>query len=86
MVIWAETQEKARRFAESARLGTGGVIFAGNRSARSLRGLKPTAILEVDGARHLPGGAEVRLTLNAGVQRAPRQVPWLQLGQLVVEA
>lgn len=86
LVIWAETQNEARDFAQAARVGSGGVIFAGNRMARSLDGLRPSAIIEVGGARHLPGGADMLAVLQRATYKASKPVPWLQLGELSVPA
>lgn len=81
LVIWTATQEESRAFAQAARVGRGGVIFAGNGSARSLEGLRPSAIIEVDGARHKPGGAEVLAVLQRASHKTNKPVPWLQLGE-----
>lgn len=88
LVIWARTQDEAREFAHKARLGRGGVIFAGDKMSRSLEGLRPTAIIQLPGAGETPEGRQVKSVLQRSVYRAPsgKPVPWLNLSDVLAPA
>lgn len=77
VVIWAGTKQEADRWRQKFVNGRGGVVTAGDQSARTLDGLRPTAIVMVGAAGQTSAGAQVREVLNRAAGKASREVPWL---------
>lgn len=78
MVIWGATKLQAEEFRRRQVLGRG-AIAVGNDSARSLDGMRPSAIVMLDGS----GSGEVRAVLDMAARKSTKPVPWIDLrGQL----
>lgn len=78
VVIWAGRKEDAEAFRRAANVGRGAIVV-GNHMARSLEGLRPTAVILLDGAGEGSEGKLVREVLNRGIAKSPRDVPWIDL-------
>lgn len=78
VIVWARTKEDAERFKREQCLG-GGVIVAGNHMSRSLEGVRPTAVIQLDGAGEGEDGKRLRMVLNSSIQRSRNPVPWIDL-------
>lgn len=78
VIIWAGSKEDAERFKREQCLG-GGVIVAGNRMSRSLDGVRPTAVIQLDGAGEGEDGKRLREVLNISIRKSRNPVPWIDL-------
>lgn len=78
LVIWAGTKPEAEAFGRTMVAGRG-VIYAGNHMARSLEGLRPTGVIQLDGAGEGPDGKIVREVLSQSITKSRNPVPWIDL-------
>lgn len=78
VVIWAGRKEEAERFKQEHCAGRG-VIVAGNHMARTLDGLRPTAVIQLDGAGEGEEGKLVRAVLSHSIMKSKNPVPWIDL-------
>lgn len=82
IVIWGRTKPDAEEFRRKNVAGRGAIV-AGNHMARSIEGLKPTGVIQLDGAGEGADGKEMREVLTRAVTKSQRPVPWIDLrGQL----
>lgn len=79
VVIWAGRKEDAEDFKRKSVLGRGGVIVAGNHSSRTLDGLRPTAVIQLDGAGEGDEGKKVREILSRSITKSGKPCPWIDL-------
>lgn len=78
VVIWAGRKEDAEHFKRAHCAGRG-VIVAGNHMSRTLEGLRPTAVIQLDGAGEGLDGKQVREVLNRSITKSGKPVPWIDL-------